>query len=200
MPSRDEPTSVNARQPSAVKNAASPIAEIACPDQRRRKSRCANARNMRRSIAAKLSCAVVMDVRAVVERWSLTLGEPYEQGAAGYTTRVTLSDGTPAVLKLSTPHRESEHEGDALRAWDGDGAIRLLAHEGDALLLERCEPWTPLWRLGPDAALDVLIGLLPRLWIRAAEPFHTLADEAAGWYPPLPLTKLGGAAPGAIGA
>ena len=31
MPSRDEPTSVNARQPSAVKNAASPISETNCP-------------------------------------------------------------------------------------------------------------------------------------------------------------------------
>ena len=39
MPSRDEPTSVNARQPSAVKNAASPIRETACPDQSSRKSR-----------------------------------------------------------------------------------------------------------------------------------------------------------------
>ena len=28
------------------------------------------------------------DLHAAVERWSLTLGEPYEQSAAGYTTRV----------------------------------------------------------------------------------------------------------------
>ncbi len=141
-----------------------------------------------------------MDLQAAAERWSLMLGEPYEQGAAGYTTRVTLPDGTPAVLKVSTPHRESEHEGDALRAWDGDGAIRLLAQEGDALLLEGCEPGTRLSALAQDDALDVLIGLLPRLWIPAAEPFHTLADEAAWWYPQLPRTKLGDAAREAIDA
>ncbi|MHB8642941.1 MAG: aminoglycoside phosphotransferase family protein [Gaiellaceae bacterium] len=141
-----------------------------------------------------------MDIRAAVERWSLTLGEPYEQGAAGFTTRATLDDGTPAVLKLSTPHRESEHEGDALAAWNGNGAIRLLAQDGNALLLERCEPGAPLASLGRDEALDVLIELLPRLWISAGEPFHTLADEAAWWVPQLPQTKLGDAAREAITA
>src|SRR4029450_13843502 len=60
-------------------------------------------------------------LQAAVERWSLTLGKPYEQGAAGYTTRATLSEGTPVVLKLVHPHRESEHEADARRAWDGGG-------------------------------------------------------------------------------
>jgi streptomycin 6-kinase len=138
------------------------------------------------------------DLQAAVERWSLTLGEPYEQGAAGYATRATLPDGTPAVLKLVHPHRESEHEADALRAWDGDGAVRLLAREGDALLLERCEPGTPLSAVGQEAALDVVIGLLPRLWQPAGEPFNTLADEAAWWSPKLPQTRLGHAAREAI--
>ena len=129
-----------------------------------------------------------MDLPAAAERWSLTLGEPYVQGAAGYTTRVELRDGTPAVLKLVHPHRESEHEADALEAWDGDGAVRLLARDepGHVLLLERCEPGTPLSRLGADDALGVLIELLPRLWKPAGEPFHTLVDEAAWWASYLP--------------
>jgi len=124
-----------------------------------------------------------MDLQAAAERWSLTLGEPYEQGAAGYTTRAELDDGTPVVLKLVHPHRESECEADALEAWDGDGAVRLLARDesGYVLVLERCEPGTHLSTLDPDAALDVLIRLLPRLWKPAGEAFHTLADEAAWW-------------------
>jgi streptomycin 6-kinase len=128
------------------------------------------------------------DLQAAVERWSLTLGEPYEHGLAGYTTRATLDDGAPVVLKLSHPHRESEHEADALELWDGDGAVKLLARDdtGYALLLERCEPGTPLSRLDADAALDVLIGLLPRLWRPAGQPFHALADEAAWWASYLP--------------
>src|ERR671936_1982020 len=76
--------------------------------------------------------------------WSLTVGDPYPDGAAGHVVRVECADGTPAVLKLGYPHRESEHEADALVVWDGDGAVRLLQRNevGTVLLLERCEPGT----------------------------------------------------------
>ena len=122
------------------------------------------------------------------KEWGLRLGEPYAAGAAGYTVRAELPDGTPAVLKLIHPHRESEHEADALRVWDGDGAVRLLAEDSErgALLLERCEPGTKLYEAGADTALDVIVGLLPRLWKPAGEPFHTLVDEAAWWRSYLP--------------
>jgi streptomycin 6-kinase len=120
--------------------------------------------------------------------WGLALGEPYPPGAAGYAVRVTLPDGTPAVLKLSHPHRESEHEADALASWEGDGAVRLIDRNDarHAILMERCEPGTPLSAAGPEAALDVLIDLLPRLWKPAGAPFHSLADEAAWWAGYLP--------------
>src|SRR5262249_50054325 len=77
---------------------------------------------------------------------------------------------------------------DALELWAGDGAIRLLERDdtGCVLVLERCEPGTPLSRLDADAALDVIIGLLPRLCQPAGKPFHTLADEAAWWASYLP--------------
>ncbi|HET8893374.1 MAG TPA: aminoglycoside phosphotransferase family protein [Gaiellaceae bacterium] len=116
----------------------------------------------------------------LVERWQLELGEPYPPGAAGHAFRATLPDGTPAVLKISTPHREAEQEADALERWNGDGAVRLLARDDErhALLLERCEPGSFLSE-SPDA-LDVLIGLLPRLW-KNADGFHTLTDEVAHW-------------------
>jgi streptomycin 6-kinase len=86
-------------------------------------------------------------------------------------------------LKLVYPHRESEHEADALAYWGGDGAVRLLARDDDrwAMLIERCEPGTHLAKIDPDAALDVLINLLPRLWKPAGPPFRPLADEAAWW-------------------
>ena len=63
------------------------------------------------------------------KEWGLQLGEPYEAGAAGYAARAELPDGTPAVLKLIYPHRESEHEADALALWRGAGAVLLLAHD-----------------------------------------------------------------------
>jgi streptomycin 6-kinase len=66
--------------------------------------------------------------------------------------------------------------------------VRLLARSDDgyALLLERCEPGTFLSEAGAETALDVLIGLLPRLWIASGEPFHALVDEAAWWVSYLP--------------
>ena len=87
------------------------------------------------------------------------------------------------MLKVQQPHRESEHEAAALELWDGDGAIRLLDSEPDehALLLERCVPGTPLSSVGGEAALDVFVELLPRLWKPAGAPFGTLAAEAAWW-------------------
>jgi streptomycin 6-kinase len=122
------------------------------------------------------------------ERWDLRLGEAYPPGAAGYAVRADLPDGTPAVLKLIYPHPEAEHEAAALRLWDGDGAVRLLADGEDrwAMLIERCEPGTLLATIEPDAALDVFIGLLPRLWKRPTSEFRPLADEAAGWVEALP--------------
>lgn len=116
----------------------------------------------------------------LLERWQLTLGEEYPPGAAGRAFRVERADGTPAVLKLIHPHREAEQEADALERWDGDGAVRLLDRDDErhAMLLERCEPGTYLSE-SPDA-LEVLIGLLPRLW-KSGDGFRPLAEEAEWW-------------------
>jgi len=122
------------------------------------------------------------------EEWSLRLGEPYQQGAAGYAVRALREDGAPVVLKLIYPHREAEHEAEALRVWDGDGAVELLAHDADrwAMLLERCDPGTVLAHADPDTALDVLIELLPRLWCRTDAAFHSLEGEVAWWLEEIP--------------
>jgi streptomycin 6-kinase len=72
------------------------------------------------------------------------------------------------VLKLAWRHSEMEHEADALRAWDGHGAVLLRAADESAdtlaLLLERCRPGTPLAALPEQAQDDVVTALLPRLW------------------------------------
>jgi streptomycin 6-kinase len=122
------------------------------------------------------------------EQWELDLGAPYRQGAAGYAVRATLPDGTPAVLKLIYPHRESEQEAEALRVWNGDGVVQLLGYDDErwAMLLERCEPGTLLAKEDAELALDVFIELLPRLWKPVDEPFRPLAEEAEWWAANLP--------------
>jgi streptomycin 6-kinase len=116
----------------------------------------------------------------VAELWDLRLGEPYVPGVCGHVVRAELRDGTPAVLKVYWPDRESLQEPDALERWDGDGAAQLYARDDErhALLLERCDPGGFL--SGHSDPLGVLIGLLPRLW-KSAEGFRSLEDEAALW-------------------
>src|SRR4051794_35454457 len=121
-------------------------------------------------------------VAACADRWSLTLGAPYLGPHLSFAAPATTDAGAPVVLKVQYPHREVEHEAEALRRWAGAGAVRLLDADPDrhALLLERAEPGDALSSADHDA-LDVLVGLLPRLWVPAGAPFGALADEAAMW-------------------
>ena len=111
--------------------------------------------------------------------WDLELEDPVDT-----PTSLVVPAGA-AVLKLNAPsHLEAETEADALEAWDGRGAVRLLARDDErrALLVERCVPGTRLW----DSALDetlVVAELLPRLQleVQGAHAFRLLADEAERW-------------------
>ncbi len=127
--------------------------------------------------------AVPRLVAGCAQAWDLRLGDPFSNAHVSVVFPATQADGSAAVLKVQFPDRESEFEAAALARWDGDGAIRVLLHDAGrhALLLERCEPGTPLSQLDQDPALDVLVGLLPRLWKPAGAPFRPLADEAAWW-------------------
>ncbi|MGA9594947.1 MAG: aminoglycoside phosphotransferase family protein [Acidimicrobiia bacterium] len=122
------------------------------------------------------------------ERWRLTLEGPYPDSHVALVVPATTDRGDRVVLKLQFPHRESETEAAALRAWAGEGAIRLVDHDsaGRALLLERCEPGDPLATEDAATALGVIVGLLPRLWVSAGAGFGSLADEAARWCHNLP--------------
>jgi streptomycin 6-kinase len=98
--------------------------------------------------------------------------------------------GCRAVLKVNFPEPESEHEAEALRNWDGDGAVRLIEHDPDrgALLVERCDPGAQLWSLPEEEANRIAGGVLGRLWRRPPDPhpFRLLADEAARWADEIP--------------
>ncbi|MDQ6885373.1 MAG: aminoglycoside phosphotransferase family protein [Candidatus Dormibacteraeota bacterium] len=123
-------------------------------------------------------------------RWDLTAGEPFAYAFASLALPVVRRDGTSAVLKVQWPDRESEHEADALIAWQGYGAVQLFGYDAErrALLLERCRPGTALAKEPPDAALEVLIRMLPRLWIPAPRGISSLSDEVAGWMTSLPAS------------
>jgi len=110
------------------------------------------------------------------------LGDPFSGGNVSFVLPVKRH-GDDAVLKLQFPDRECRFEADALRFWDGQGAIRLLDHAPDlnALLLERCRPGRFLADAPDVDPIAVLSKLLKKLLIPAAAPFTHLSEEAAHW-------------------
>jgi streptomycin 6-kinase len=131
-------------------------------------------------------------IAALCERFAVAaIGPPWPGGWVGYVVPAVRADGTPAVLKLSLRDEEHVLEADALALWDGDGAVRLLDRvaEPNAMLLERCEPGTPL-QAHPDrdAAVTIACGVLRRLErpLEDGHPFLPVAELAgryADWIP-----------------
>ncbi|MGI8885445.1 MAG: aminoglycoside phosphotransferase family protein [Gaiellaceae bacterium] len=130
-------------------------------------------------------------VRGCADAWSLRVGEPYAYAFVSLALRAELPDGTPVVLKIGFPHRESEHESDALAHYDARGAVTLLQYDATrrAMLLERCEPGTSLLdHPDEEQAFRLAARVLDRLW-RAPAPGHSfrpIAVDATRWLDELP--------------
>ena len=113
---------------------------------------------------------------------------------------VRLPDGTPGVAKLGPTGDDSRDEGEALRAWRGDGAVQLLDEHAGVLLLERAAPGTPatddavvaatlrrLWVAPPSDVAWRRIDALAERWAITVERWsdaigHELADAAASGF------------------
>jgi streptomycin 6-kinase len=150
------------------------------------------------AIPRRLACAVDPTwvaalpeaIEAIAARWALTLGAPFRPG--GYCAWVAPArdrTGRELILKVGWRHLEAEHEAEALRVWDGDGAVRCLAAETwndtSALLLERCLPGIPLGAAMDEGGQDVVVaGLLRRLWAHRppdGHPFRPLSEMCDAW-------------------
>jgi streptomycin 6-kinase len=130
-------------------------------------------------------------VAFLAARWSLIVGEPFQPGGqCSWTAPATDASGAALVLKVAFrfPGSEERDEGAGLRAWAGNGAVRLHADtEGESsygLLLERCLPGTTLGQLLPEPEQDVVVAtLLRRLWSLPHDvfAFRPLAHMCAAW-------------------
>ena len=122
-------------------------------------------------------------------RWSLNLGRHFPELSYNFVAPAVRADGSPAVLKLGVPNRELTSEIEALRFYDGCGAVHLLDADPDlgALLLERLSPGTMLASWPDDAGATAIAAQVMReLWrpAPAEGEFLTVAGWAAG------LTRL----------
>jgi streptomycin 6-kinase len=119
-------------------------------------------------------------VGELVEAWDLEVDDPYEPGGAVSWVAPCRrrSDPAPLVLKVQMPHPESEPEARALAAWDGRGAVRLEAHDAgrSGLLLERCDPGTPIDDVAAGPPLAVLLHRAP-----VPDGVPPLAAVLSGW-------------------
>lgn len=133
-------------------------------------------------------------VAEICASWHIDAGDPFVPG--GQTAWVApvhrhTDECADLVLKVCWPHPEALHEADGLRAWEGNGAVRLHRAEqrddATVLLLERCRPGTQL-RAQPADEHDVVVArLLRRLWIDppsgiALRPLHEMCDYWADRY------------------
>lgn len=118
----------------------------------------------------------------MLERWGLRRdGEP-GAGEASLVLPVVRADGSGAVLKLQLPREEADAALVGLRAWDGDGAVRLLDHHpGTAtVLLERLGSRSLASVADDDTAMGILAELQARLVAVPAPPgLPGLGDVAA---------------------
>src|SRR5262245_50588280 len=106
-------------------------------------------------------------VAELAARWQLTIGDRFDgEHEASWVAPVSRPDGSHAVLKLGMPHMEAEQEVDGLRFWNGDPTVRLLEADDalGAMLLERCEPGTPLSAAPEPEQDEVIAALLRRMW------------------------------------
>ncbi len=118
----------------------------------------------------------------LLDRWQLRPDGAPTCGAVALVLPVLRADGTPAVLKLQPVTDETVGEPQALRAWNGNGAVRLLDHDpaSGSMLLERLDADRSLATIPDDlAALQTLAEILARLSAVAAPPdLRRLSDIA----------------------
>ena len=124
-------------------------------------------------------------VEQIAGEWALTLGEPYSPG--GHCAWVAPA-GDDLVLKVGWRHTEAEHEADALRFWNGDGAVRcfraMSLPDTSALLLERCVPGEQLKTLPEGEQDPVIAALARRLHAQRPagdHPFRSLTQMCDAW-------------------
>ncbi|MBK3545111.1 aminoglycoside phosphotransferase family protein [Streptomyces sp. MBT60] len=102
----------------------------------------------------------------LLERWQLRRDGGVRSGQASLVLPVLRHDGTRAVLKLQLSREETTAALIGLRAWNGDGMVRLLDHDpaSSSMLLERLDGARTLASIDDDdVAMGILAGLHARL-------------------------------------
>ncbi len=107
-------------------------------------------------------------------RWDLTIGGPFLL-SYNYVTSAKRADGTDVVLKIGVPDPELTSEIEALRLYNGQGAVRLIDSDAEKgmLLEERLRPGTMLAEMQDDErATEIAASVMQALWQPVPTPLH----------------------------
>jgi streptomycin 6-kinase len=110
------------------------------------------------------------------QNWRLPEGTPCPTMSMNYIEFTTTADGRPVALKVGVPHEDLFTEMEALRIYDGRGAVSLLAadHERAAMLLQRAMPGTMLWQVGDNAQQTRIAASAMKALFRPVPPHNPL--------------------------
>jgi streptomycin 6-kinase len=128
--------------------------------------------------AARFDLTACRDAAVEAARhWGLALEPPFALSTVSY-----VAPAGDLVVKVPWEgDDESLHEPDALRLWDGHGAVRLRGRFGRALLEERAVPGDDL-TVPPEAeATAIAVDVASKLWRPARPPFRPVAPEVRRW-------------------
>ena len=116
--------------------------------------------------------------------WNVTLEETRETPSSllGFGVRA----GLPVVLKITKHAGDESHSGEVLKAFAGDGAVRVYESETGAVLLERLEPGEELVNVvkrgADDKATKILAQVMRKLaHHQAPAECPTVADWGRGF-------------------
>jgi streptomycin 6-kinase len=109
--------------------------------------------------------------------WGLALEAPFAMSSVSY-----VAPAGPVVVKVPWGgDDESLHEADALRLWDGNGAVRLLDQFGPAILEERAIPGDDLSAVADAEATRIALEIAQQLWVVGRPPFRPVVPEVQRW-------------------
>ncbi|WP_144127595.1 aminoglycoside phosphotransferase family protein [Catellatospora sichuanensis] len=120
-------------------------------------------------------------VELLRERWDLVVDDAAPLHGGLSLVVLVRRGGQPLALKLTWLVDSAGEEARALRAWQGRGAVALLAAEPDvgALLLERLDHTRSLHTLPLPEAAEVAGSLIRALAVAAPAGVRTLREVAA---------------------
>jgi streptomycin 6-kinase len=115
-------------------------------------------------------------------RWDLRLEPPFPP-SYGYAAPAVRADRSAAVVKARFPNSEARDEIEALRAFAGEAAVRLIDADasGAVMLLERIRPGTMLKDLSDDDQATAIAARIMSSLRRPAPAGHAFPTVRDWW-------------------